>query len=99
MTEENVKSSEILRYPLASFRFVKSSQMETYPGFVSTMKCSWPVRGSASRRQVFEKGTRLSFSRAFAVPDCILRIIEISGLSKTKESCFSRRFLSVTKTR
>jgi hypothetical protein len=99
MTEENVKSSEIRRYPLASFRFVRSSQRESYPGFVSTMKCSWPVRGSASRRQVFEKRTRLSFSRAFAVPDCILRIIEISRLSELRNLVSHARFLSVTKPR
>ena len=48
---------------------------------------------------MFEKRTGLSCSSAFAVPDCILGIIAISRLPKTKESCLSSRFLSVTKIR
>jgi hypothetical protein len=63
------------------------------------MKCGWLIHDGASRRQVFEKRTGLSFSRAFLVPDRILGIIAISRLPKTKESCLSGRFLSEAKGR
>src|ERR1700758_614173 len=47
------------------------------------------MHADASARQIFEKRTCLSFSGAFAVPDCILGIIAISPLPKTKEPCLS----------